>query len=74
MFVFVELPVFQRAMEEVFGSHAEKAKLRDLLAFTDDALSSLMERLRHELMRDQASQLCVINRTGHRRPHRSQLR
>jgi AraC family transcriptional regulator len=59
MFVFVELPVLQRAMEEVFGSEAEKARLRDLSAFTDDALSSLMERLREELMRDQASQLFV---------------
>ena len=59
MFVFVELPVLQRAMGEVFGADAEKAKLRDLSAFTDDALSSLMERLREELMRDQASQLFV---------------
>lgn len=59
MFVFVELPVLQRAMEEVFGSEAEKARLRDVSAFTDNALSSLMERLRDELMRDQASQLFV---------------
>lgn len=59
MFVFVELPVLQRAMEEVFGSEAEKARLRDLSAFTDDALSSLMERLRDELMRTEASQLFV---------------
>jgi AraC family transcriptional regulator len=59
MFVFVELPVLQRAMAEVFGADAEKATLRDLSAFTDDALSSLMERLRDELMRNQASQLFV---------------
>ena len=59
MFVFVELPVLKRAMEEVFGSDAEKARVRDLSAFTDDALSSLMERLREELMRVEASQLFV---------------
>ncbi len=59
MFVFVELPVLQRAMAEVFGADAEKARLRDLSAFTDDALSSLRERLREELTRHQASQLFV---------------
>lgn len=59
MFVFVELPVLQRAMGEVFGVDAEKARLRDLSGFTDEALGSLMERLREELIRDQASQLYV---------------
>lgn len=59
MFVFVELPVLKRAIEEVFGSEAEKARVRDLSAFTDDALNSLMERLREELMRVEASQLFV---------------
>src|ERR1043166_1436067 len=55
MFVFVELMVLQRALEEGFGSDASKAQLRDGSAFTDDALNSLMERLRDELMREQAS-------------------
>ena len=32
-----------------------KARLRDLSAFTDEALLSFMERLRDELMREQAS-------------------
>jgi AraC family transcriptional regulator len=59
MFVFVELPVLQRALEEAFGVDAEKAKLRDVSAFTDVALDSLMERLRDELMREQASPLFV---------------
>jgi AraC family transcriptional regulator len=59
MFVFVELPVLQRALEEAFGVDAKKAKLRDVSAFTDDALNSLMERLRDELMREQASPLFV---------------
>ncbi len=59
MFVFVELPLLQRALEEVFGADADRAQLRDISAFTDDALDSLMERLRNELMRPQASPLFV---------------
>jgi AraC family transcriptional regulator len=39
--VFVELPLLQRAFEEVFGGDA--ARLRDVSAFTDVALDSLME-------------------------------
>jgi AraC family transcriptional regulator len=57
--VFVELPVLQRAFEEVFGADVEKAQLRDVSAFADVALDSLMERLRDELMRQQASPLFV---------------
>ena len=59
MLVFVELPLLQRALEEVFGADAAQAQLRDLSAFTDVALDSLMERLRDELMRRQASPLFV---------------
>jgi AraC family transcriptional regulator len=59
MIVFVELPLLQRALEEVFGSDAAQARLRDLSAFTDDTLNSLMERLRDELMRPRASPLFV---------------
>src|SRR5574341_875908 len=59
MFVFVELPLLQRALEEVFGADAAQAQLRDVSAFTDVALDSLMERLRDELMRPQASPLFV---------------
>ncbi|MCM3903366.1 MAG: AraC family transcriptional regulator [Pyrinomonadaceae bacterium] len=59
MYVFVELPVLQRALEETFGANAEKAQLRDISAFTDDALNAFMERLRDELMREEASQLFV---------------
>jgi AraC family transcriptional regulator len=57
MFVFVELTVLRRAFEEVFGADAQKAQLRDVSAFTDDALNSFMERLRDELMREEASPL-----------------
>ena len=59
MFVFVELPVLQHGLEEVFGADAQKAQLRDVSAFTDDALNSFMECLRDELMREEASQLFV---------------
>ena len=59
MFVFVELPLLRRALEEVFGADAAQARLRDVSALTDDALDSLMERLRDELMRRQASPLFV---------------
>jgi AraC family transcriptional regulator len=59
MYVFVELPVLQRALEKIFGADAEKAQLRDISAFTDDALNAFMERLHDELMREEASQLFV---------------
>jgi AraC family transcriptional regulator len=59
MFVFVELPLLQRALEEVFGADAAHAQLRDVSAFNDVKLDSLMERLREELMRRQASPLYV---------------
>jgi len=59
MAVFIELPLLDRALEEVFGADAPFAYLRDLSAFTDGVLDSLMERLREELMRRQASPLLV---------------
>ena len=55
--VFIELPVLQRALEEVFGAEASRARLRDISAFIDPALSALMECVREELMRKQASAL-----------------
>lgn len=59
MLVFVELPLLQRALEEVFGTDAAQAQLRDVSAFTDVALDSLMEQLRDEMVRRQASPLFV---------------
>lgn len=59
MMVFVELPLLQRAMEEVFGAKASKVRLRDLSAFTDPDLSWLMERVREELLARRASALRV---------------
>jgi AraC family transcriptional regulator len=59
MLVFIELPVLQRALEEVFGSDAAQARLRDASAFNDEVLNSLLGLLREELMRPQASPLFV---------------
>jgi len=59
MYVFIELPVLERALEEVYGADAEKAQLRDISAFTDEALNAFVERLCDELMREEASQLFV---------------
>jgi AraC family transcriptional regulator len=59
MAVFIALPLLQRALEEVFGDDAAHARLRDISAFTDVALNSLMERLHEELMRKKASPLFV---------------
>jgi AraC family transcriptional regulator len=59
MLVFVELPVLQRALDEVFGDDAPHARLRDASAFNDEGLNSLLGLLREELMRGQASPLFV---------------
>jgi AraC family transcriptional regulator len=59
MLVFIELPVLQRALEEVFADEATHARLRDASAFNDEALNSLLGLLREELMRTQASPLVV---------------
>ena len=59
MMVFVELPLFRRAAEEVFGADAPKVRLRDLSAFTDPDLNWMMERVRDELMARRASPLRV---------------
>jgi AraC family transcriptional regulator len=59
MLVFIELPVLQRALEEVFCDEAAQARLRDSSAFNDEALNSLLGLVREELMRPQASPLFV---------------
>jgi AraC family transcriptional regulator len=59
MMTFVELPLLQRAMAEVFGAEAAKVRLRDVSAFTDPDLNWLMERVRDELMARRASVLRV---------------
>jgi AraC family transcriptional regulator len=57
MAVFIALPLLQRALEEVFGNDAAHARLRDLSAFMDVALNSMMEQVREELLRRKASPL-----------------
>jgi AraC family transcriptional regulator len=59
MLVFIELPVLQRALEEVFGDDAAHARLRDASALNDQGLNALLELLREEVMREQASPLFV---------------
>jgi AraC family transcriptional regulator len=59
MLVFIELPVLQRALEEVFGNNATHARLRDASAFNDEGLNALLGLLREELLRGQASPLFV---------------
>jgi AraC family transcriptional regulator len=55
--VFIELPLLQRALEEVFGDDTAHVRLRDISAFTDDVLSTYMDQIRQELMRRRASPL-----------------
>lgn len=57
--VFLELPLLERALEEVFGRDAAYARLRDASAFTDDTLNALLQQLHSELMRRKASPLFV---------------
>jgi AraC family transcriptional regulator len=59
MAVFLELPLLERALEEVFGGDAPFARLRDASAFTDETLNVLMAQLHGELMRRKASPLFV---------------
>jgi AraC family transcriptional regulator len=59
MAVFLELPLLQHALAEVFGADAAYARLRDASAFTDAALNALMEQLHGELARRKPSPLFV---------------
>lgn len=59
MAVFLELPLLERALEEVFGVDAAYARLRDASAFIDDTLSGWLEQLHGELLRRHASVLFV---------------
>ncbi len=59
MLVFIELPVLERALEEVFGRDATHAQLRDASAFNDTTLNSLLSLLLEELKRGKASPTVV---------------
>jgi AraC family transcriptional regulator len=59
MLVLISLPLFSRALEEVFGAQATNARLQDNSGFTDPTLNSLMDQLYGELKRGNASPLFV---------------
>jgi AraC family transcriptional regulator len=59
MSVFIELPLLQRALEEIFGAEAADVRLRDVSAFNDAVLNSMMKQVREELMRKEASPLLL---------------
>ena len=60
MVVSLGLPVFLRAMKDVFGKDADAVSLRDISGFQDPFMASLMERLLVELrLGHQASSIFV---------------
>src|SRR4029077_5485062 len=61
MAVSLGLPVFLRAMKDVFGKDADVVSLRDISGFQDPFMASLMERLLVELrLGHQASSIFVL--------------
>jgi AraC family transcriptional regulator len=57
--VMLSLALFQEALTEVFGKDAPQARLRDLSGFEDPALTGLLQQLREEAGRREASRLLV---------------
>ena len=57
--VFLSLPLFNEALQEVFGANAENARLRDVSGFEDPHLIPLLQQLRTEATRPLASRLLV---------------
>jgi AraC family transcriptional regulator len=57
--VVLGLPLFGEALRDVFGVNAEHARLRDASGFEDQALVSLLRRLKEEATRPAASRLFV---------------
>jgi AraC family transcriptional regulator len=57
--VFLSLPLFNEALEDVFGANAEQRLLRDVSGFEDLDLILLLQKLREEAMRPSASRLFV---------------
>jgi AraC family transcriptional regulator len=57
--VLLSLPLFNEALEDVFGANAEHAYLRDVSGFEDPQLIPLLQKLREEAMRPSASRLFV---------------
>jgi AraC family transcriptional regulator len=57
--VFLSVPLFNEALEDVFGANTEHALLRDVSGFEDPQLLLLLQKLREEAMRPSASRLFV---------------
>lgn len=57
--VIVSMPLFNLALEEVFGAKAATARLRDVSGFEDTRLTSLLQQLRDEATGGGASPLFV---------------
>jgi AraC family transcriptional regulator len=57
--VLLSLPLFNKALEDVFGASAKRARLRDVSGFEDPHLIPLLQKLREELARPSASRLFV---------------
>lgn len=57
--VFLSVPLFDEALEEVFGANAKNARLRDLSGFEDPQIVTLLQQLREEAAQPAASRLFV---------------
>lgn len=57
--VVLSLPLFNEALQEVFGDDAPSARLRDVSGFADPQLTTLLEQLKQETKRPAASALLV---------------
>lgn len=59
MLVLLGLPLFNEALQEVFGANAANARLRDVSGFEDPQLVPLLQQLREEAARRTSSPLLV---------------
>jgi len=57
--VLLSVPLFHEALKEVFGANAANARLRDVSGFEDPQLVPLLQHLREEAMKPEASRLFV---------------
>ena len=57
--VLLSVPIFNEALQEIFGANAANARLRDLSGFEDPHLVVLLQQLRDEAMRSKASRIFV---------------
>jgi len=57
--VLLSVPLFNEALQDVFGANAANARLRDVSGFEDPQLIPLLQQLREEAERPAASRLFV---------------